>query len=123
MNFIHKVPLAPSKWLSRRMKVDKWDYFHFRSQYFFFLCSILIFIYLFLNMKPSSEEAPVVLSFRPRSKQCALNSRRTTAYQTCHRKLGSLYNSYIEHPNISNMFDLICKYFLLRIHDCIQIFC
>ena len=122
MNFNHKVPLAPSKWLSRRIKMDKWDYYYFRSQdlFFYFYFNFHLF---FLNMKPSSEEVPVVLSFRPSSKQCALNSRRTTAYQTCHRKLGILYNSYIEHPNISNMFDLICKYFLLRIHDCIHIFC
>ena len=33
MNFI----LAPSKWLSRWIKVDKWDYFHFRSQALFSL--------------------------------------------------------------------------------------
>ena len=30
MNFIHKLSLAPSKWLSRWIKVDKWDYFHSR---------------------------------------------------------------------------------------------
>ena len=36
MNFIHTVPLALSKFLSKWLKVNKWDYFCFRSQIFFF---------------------------------------------------------------------------------------
>ena len=45
------MPLAPSKWLSkwlsRWIKVNKWHYFHFCSQDFFFLSSISIFFYFF----------------------------------------------------------------------------
>ena len=49
INFLHKVPLAPSKCLSKWIKVDKWDYFQNGSQDFFFsfLFSLLIFIYFF----------------------------------------------------------------------------
>ena len=49
MNFIPKVPLAPSKCLSKWIKVDKWDYFQNGSQDFFFsfLFSLLILIYFF----------------------------------------------------------------------------
>ena len=41
-NFIHKVSMAPSKWI----KVDKWDYFGNGSQDFFSLFSSLL-IYFF----------------------------------------------------------------------------
>ena len=58
MIFIHKLPLAPSKWLSRWIKVDKWDYFHFLSQDF---VSISYFDLIFFNMKPLSEEVPCLL--------------------------------------------------------------
>jgi hypothetical protein len=37
VNFIPKVPLAPSKCLSMWIKVDKWDYFQNVSQDFFSL--------------------------------------------------------------------------------------
>ena len=41
MDFIHKVPLAPSKWIKVRVsaliKVDKWDYFQSVPQGFFSL--------------------------------------------------------------------------------------
>ena len=51
MNFIHKVPLAPSKCLSKWIKVDKWDYFQNGPQDFFslfsFLFSLLILIFFF----------------------------------------------------------------------------
>ena len=47
MNFIHKTPLAPSKWLSLWIKVDKWNYFHLRLKDFFFLVSVFIFIQFF----------------------------------------------------------------------------
>ena len=32
VDFILKMPLAPSKWLFRWIKEDKWDYFYFCSQ-------------------------------------------------------------------------------------------
>ena len=44
MIFIHKVPLAPSKCLSKWIKMDKWDYFQNGSRDFF-LFYILIFIH------------------------------------------------------------------------------
>ena len=50
MNFIHKGSLTPSKWLSRWIKVDKWNYFYFHSQGFLF--SILVAIY-FLQYETS----------------------------------------------------------------------
>ena len=37
MNFIPEVPLAPSKCLSKWIKVDKWDYFQNHPQDFFLL--------------------------------------------------------------------------------------
>jgi hypothetical protein len=49
------VPKAQSKYLSKWIKVDKWDYFKNRPQDFF-LSSLLIII--FLNMKPLSEVVP-----------------------------------------------------------------
>ena len=58
--FFHKVPLAPSKWLSRWIKMDKWDYFHFCIQDFFFLFSISV-LFDFLNMKALSENAHLLL--------------------------------------------------------------
>ena len=47
VNFIHKVPLAPSNCLSKWIKLDKWDYFQNGSQDFIFQFSISISIYLF----------------------------------------------------------------------------
>ena len=46
-NFIHKVPLAPSKCLSKWTKLYKWDYFQNRQQKLFFLIYILSLIYFF----------------------------------------------------------------------------
>ena len=60
MNFIHKVPLASSKCLSKWIKVDKWDYFQNGSQMFFFTF-IFIYIFIFLNVKPLSEVATGLL--------------------------------------------------------------
>ena len=45
MNFIHKVPLAPSKCLSKWIKVDKWDNFQNSSLKKKILFYISIFIY------------------------------------------------------------------------------
>jgi len=58
VNFIHKVPLAPSKCLSKWMKVDKWDNFQNGSLKFFFS---FIFWFIFSNMKPLSDLAPRLL--------------------------------------------------------------
>ena len=44
VNFIHKVPLALSKCLSKWIKVDQWDYFQNGSHTFF---SVLIYICFF----------------------------------------------------------------------------
>ena len=41
------MPLAPSRWLSLWIKVDKWNYFHLRLKDFFFLVSVFIFIQFF----------------------------------------------------------------------------
>ena len=54
MDFIHKVPLAPSKWLSRWIKMDKLDYFHFCLQDFFFYF-LFSFLFNFSNMKQLSK--------------------------------------------------------------------
>ena len=43
MKFIHKVPLAPSKCLSKFIKVDKLDYFQNGPQHFLSLLYIYIF--------------------------------------------------------------------------------
>ena len=55
------MPLAPSRWLSLWIKVDKWNYFHLRLKDFFFLVSVFIFIQFFeyenivkRNMKASA---------------------------------------------------------------------
>ena len=47
VKFIPKVPLAPSKCLSKWIKVDKWDYFQNDSQDFFSLFYTSIYIYFF----------------------------------------------------------------------------
>ena len=57
MNFIHKMPLALSKCLSKWIKMDKWDYFQISHQDF---CFSFMF-YLFFNTKPLSEVAPGLL--------------------------------------------------------------
>ena len=77
MNFIHKVPLNLTKWLSRWTKVDKWDCFHFRSQVFFSIFYFNFNLFL-LNMKRLSEEVPIIWSFRSRSKQCALSHNNSS---------------------------------------------
>ena len=60
MNFIPKVPLAPSKCLSKWIKLDKLDHFQNGSQDFF-LSFLFWFSFIFLNMKPLSEVAPGLL--------------------------------------------------------------
>ena len=60
MNCIPKVPLAPSKCLSKWIKVDKWDYIKKGSQIFFF-SFIFQFSFIFFNMKPLSEVVPGLL--------------------------------------------------------------
>jgi hypothetical protein len=76
MNFIHKVPLAPSKCLSKWIKVDKWDYFQNRQQVFIF--SLFSFnFYLFfeyetfvrssaLSLSHSDPDPSSVLGLQPR---------------------------------------------------------
>ena len=52
-DFIHEVPLAPSKCLSKWIRVDKWDCFQNSPQDFFSLLYFSFYLF-FINKKPLS---------------------------------------------------------------------